>query len=324
MLSESQILKAFTASLLVFVASLPFHVQEAKACEGILIATASHGTICRKPGAGKPFRDCPTCPEMVLVPAGEFIMGSPENEKDRLLTEGPQRLVRIAKPFAVGRFEITRGQFNEFVIKTGRKIDRDCNTHLALTGYSYRDPQFTQKADHPVVCVNWIDAKAYAAWLSRKTRIKYRLPSEAEWEYVARAGTSGRYQFGNADDEICKYGNTFDKSAVSKDTNRVVPNCSDGFSYTSPVGSFRPNDYGLYDVHGNAAEWVQDCNDILGSYHGAPTDGSAIHKGECRYRGIRGGSWLADQPNTRIAQRGRETPENRINSYGIRLARDID
>ena len=154
------------------------------------------------PAPGTTFRDCSECPEMVVVPAGEFIMGSPKDEEDRLSDEGPQHAVTIARPFAVGKFHVTVDQFAAFVADTGYDAGSECWTVEIGSGEfrrgrSWRNPGFVQAGSHPAVCISWEDAKAFVAWLSRKTGKGYRLLSEAEWEYVARAGTTTRYFFGN-------------------------------------------------------------------------------------------------------------------------------
>jgi formylglycine-generating enzyme required for sulfatase activity len=160
------------------------------------------------------FKDCEDCPEMVALPAGEFMMGSPESEFQRLETGGPPRRVAIARRFAIGRFEITMDQFSAFVAQTGMAVGDQCRKIVEFSGSSagwgapeasFRQPGFEVTGKHPVVCVSWHDAQAYVAWLSRRTGKAYRLPSEAEWEYAARAGTRTRYSFGNDPAEMCAY-----------------------------------------------------------------------------------------------------------------------
>ncbi len=215
--------------------------------------------------AGEVFRDCETCPEMVVIPAGSFMMGSPAGEKDRDDDEGPQHQVTLAEPFAVGKYEVTRGEYASFARATGRRHGNSCWTYEGgeykeRADRSWRNPGFTQGENHPVVCVHWDDAGAYVNWISRETGKNYRLLSESEWEYAARGGTQTRYSWGDA-------------------IGRNRANCAgcgsrwDG-EKTAPVGSFSANEFGLYDMHGNVREWTQDCwND---SYTGAPKDGRTL------------------------------------------------
>jgi formylglycine-generating enzyme len=277
----------------------------------------------------KKFRDCSDCPEMVVIPPGSFTMGVPQTESDRygfsMGESAPLHLVRIAQPFALGEFLVTRKQYAAFVAETGHQ-GSGCST-LPLDGtawkfdpaLSWRDPGFTQADDHPVVCVSWDDAIAYTSWLSKKTGRSYRLPSEAEWEYAARAGsTAGRY-FGNA--SICEFANVRDQSKKLQYSSGQFVECSGVFSNTSPVGSFPPNGFGLYDVLGNAWEWVEDCGDS--SYVGAPIDGAAREKTFCETRVKRGGSWNSSQRNVyHVGSRTWSPAYWREEIYGFRVARD--
>jgi formylglycine-generating enzyme required for sulfatase activity len=178
-----------------------------------------------------PDEDSAACPWMVVVPAGNFLMGSPDSEKGRFRDEGPQHTVRIAKPFAVMEAEVTRGQFALFVKEAG----------YTQKGGSCKWDQlsFAQTDEHPVVCVDWDGAKALATWLSQRTGKPYRLLSEAEWEYAARAGSTTRYYFGDDENDLCRYAN--------------VANCKG--RVTAPVKNFKPNAFKLYDMTGNAWEW---------------------------------------------------------------------
>ena len=237
-----------------------------------------HGVTMDQPllGVGETFRDCEACPEMVVVPAGEFMMGSPGSEEGRYDAEGPVHRVEIPNRFAVGKYEVTRGQFAEFVGRTGRRTDKGCfiwtgSEWKESPSHSWRDPGFRQGDDHPVACVSWNDAQEYVRWLSRETGEEYRLLSESEWEYAARAGTTTAYHFGS-------------------DISSSQANYGRNQGGTVPVGSYPPNGFGLHDVHGNVWEWVGDCwND---DYHGAPSDGSAWTAGNCGRRVLRGGAWV--------------------------------
>ena len=231
---------------------------------------------------------------MVVIPAGSFTMGSPANEPERDPDEGPQRRVTIG-PFAIGKTEVTFAEWDACVTAGG------CN------GYKPPD-QGWGRGSRPVVNVSWKDAKAYVSWLSQHTGKPYRLPSEAEWEYAARAGTTTRYAFGDA---ITPKDANYSESKLGK---------------TTEVGAYPPNAWGLYDMHGNVWEWVEDI--YHDSYKGAPTDGTAWTDGEgensSRDRVIRGGSWGNDPRVLRSAIRDRYEPDDRNNVLGFRVARTLD
>ena len=276
---------------------------------------------------GDTFKDCDVCPEMVVIPAGSLMMGSPQHEKDRDEDEGPVHRVQVPS-FALGKYEVTRGQFAAFARDTGYSAGGDCYVDKGggdfgkLSSKNWRDPNFSQTDRDPVVCVNWHDAKAYVEWLGRATGMSYRLPSESEWEFAGRAGTTEARYWGNDPDAACKSANVHDRT--SKSMNRYDwPHhiCTDGHAHTAPVGSFRSNGFGLYDVLGNVWEWVEDCwND---SYSGAPSDGSAWSRGECEMRVLRGGSWSIGPGLVRSAYRGWSGSDDRDLSYGFRVARTL-
>jgi formylglycine-generating enzyme required for sulfatase activity len=286
------------------------------------LAQSPTGTV--KPGDS--FKDCDVCPEMVIVPAGSFRMGSRKSEKGRDDNEGPEHAVKIARPFALGKFEVTVDQFAAFVKDGGRDMGSSCDVWqdgkwAMRPGRSWQDPGFPQSGTHPVTCVSWDDAQAYAAWLARKTGKVYRLPSEAEWEYAARAGTTTRYSFGDDEKDLCRYGNGGDQKAASEvpgaNTWKVLP-CSDGHAYTAPAGSFPANAFGLFDVHGNVWEWTEDC--WHDSYARAPADGSAWNARGCKTRVLRGGSWGYPPVYLRSAARGMIGADYRYVNVGIRVA----
>jgi len=270
------------------------------------------------------FRDCATCPQMVVVPEGSFTMGSPKDEKGRDDDEGPQHEVTIAKPFAVGKFEVTVAQFEAFMKSSGYKVGSKCY-HWTGKEYkekpgSYRSPGFKQSGNHPAACINWKDATAYAAWLSKTTGKSYRLLSEAEWEYAARAGKQTRFSFGDKEKELCGYGNHADKSTSFSWKNKT---CSDGVGeQTAKVGSFKANTFGLYDMHGNLWEWTRDC--LNKTYNGAPEDGSAWTAGDCDRRVLRGGAWYDNPWNLRSANRNWNTTANRVIVKGFRISRTLN
>ena len=277
------------------------------------------------PKPGKIFRDCPGCPVMVVIPSGSLAMGSPGSEEGRNKDEGPVRRLNVAA-FALGKTEITRGQFAAFVKQTRYDTGDKCWT---IEGGKYeergernwRNPGYPQNNKHPVACINWDDAQEYAKWLSRKTGKKYRLPTEAEWEYAARGNTGTARYWGDNSDDACGYANTADKTTQAQIQGASfwsVHKCADDFSYTAPAGSFKANAFGLNDMLGNVWEWTADS--YHDSYDSAPTDGSAWSGGEAKYV-LRGGSWNNDPDNVRSAIRNGNKPAIRFNSFGFRLAR---
>jgi formylglycine-generating enzyme required for sulfatase activity len=216
------------------------------------------------------------------------------------MAEGPRHEVLIARAFAAGKYEVTVGQFRQFVKETRRDMSGSC----------WEDKRYSPSDQHPVVCVSWNDAKAYANWLADKTGGPYRLLSEAEWEYVARAGTTTRYWWGEH----------------VKQTGKVWANCDGCGSQwdrkqTAPTGSFEPNAFGLYDTAGNVWEWVEDCWNA--NYTAAPTDGSAWTSRNCQLRVVRGGSWGDALQDVRPANRAKDGAGNRGYSVGVRLARTL-
>ncbi|HLP97213.1 MAG TPA: formylglycine-generating enzyme family protein [Sideroxyarcus sp.] len=277
-------------------------------------------------GAGKAFRDCPACPEMVVVPAGRFNMGSPPAEAEGRDDAGPVHRVKVAR-FALGKTEITKRQFATFVKQSGYRTGNRCETlenrKFDSRTADWRNPGYAQNDRHPVTCVNWDDAKAYAQWLSRKTGKPYRLPSEAEWEYAARANSRTENYWGNDPDKGCKYANGADQTlqaAIQCPQSWSLHGCRDGFAFTAPVASFRPNSFGLYDMLGNVWEWTEDS--YHDSYEGAPTDGSAWQDGSTK-RVIRGGSWYDAPRFVRAAGRDKSAPESRYANFGFRVARKL-
>jgi formylglycine-generating enzyme required for sulfatase activity len=269
-----------------------------------------------KPGSGESFRDrlvdgepCPTCPEMVVVPAGDLMMGSPETERGRSNEEGPQHPVTIANALAIGKFPITRGEFAAFVKETGHRTEEGCGV---LSGSewkdqpdrSWRSPSFDQDDRHPVVCVNWHDANRFADWLSKKVGKAYRLLTEAEREYAARAGTATRYSFGDDGAWLSEYA-WYGANAGGA---------------THPVGEKKPNAFGLFDMHGNVWAWCEDT--WHSDYRGAPNDGSAW-TGDTPHRVLRGGSWYRPPNGLRSAFRIKLLPDGRYSDIGFRVARGL-
>jgi len=267
---------------------------------------------------GSTFRECKDCPEMVVVPAGRFTMGSSSGEKERGSDEGPQHVVTIGTAFAVGKFPVTRDQFAVFARETGYAAHSDCD---------WRNPGFAQDGSHPVICVSWDDANAYETWLAKKTGKPYRLPSEAEFEYAARGRTSPgaypRFWFGDDEKELCKYGNGGDQKAENERVSIIgIPSpCNDGYANTSPVGHYQPNAFGLSDMAGNAEQWMADCRHD--NYNNAPADGSAWTIGCSTGHMLRGGSWNRSWVALRAAARNANFADNGGDDYGIRLARTL-
>ena len=277
---------------------------------------------------GSAFRDCDSCPEMVVIPAGSFTMGSPTSEQGRFDNEGPQHSVNIPSALAVGKHEVTRGEYAQFARETSRASSGcyslfDGRVQINPSA-SWQAPGFAQNDSHPVVCVDWNDAKAYAAWLSRKSGRNYRLLSEAEWEYAARAGASTAYYWGDNASNACQYANGVDQTAMTASigTTNTNQNCADNHVYTAPVGSFQANAFGLHDMTGNAWEWTEDCWNA--NYNGAPAQGSAWTSGECGKRVLRGGSWFNLARDSRSALRsGYSVAIRSYNFYGFRVARTL-
>ena len=270
-------------------------------------------------------RDCTNCPELVTVQGGEFVMGSGKEEKLREPDEEPAHRVSVSGPLTVGKYEVTRGQYAEFVRDTKREHRGGCNSTLGGRFNKnpkalWSSPGFTQKDDEPVVCVNWNDARAYTAWLSKKTGKPYRLLSEAEWEYLARAGTTGRRYWPDTDEAAaCKFASVADISFKRVSPGMPIFPCSDELPYTAPAGRFPANAFGLYDLLGNVSEWVEDCWN--GDYTDAPATGTARTSGSCGERGFRGGAWNSKPANVRAAYRDRESIEERHDNLGFRVVR---
>jgi formylglycine-generating enzyme required for sulfatase activity len=294
------------------------------------VCLAADGLPTTPPAPGTRFRDCPDCPEMIVIPTGSFTMGSPSFEKgrnDNGDNEGPQHLVEIQRPFAIGIYDITRGEYMAFIRETGRARTEECVSFEDdlenRNPRSSSNPGFRQTDRDPVLCVSWADALLYIQWLNTRVhRLNphagairpYRLLTEAEWEYAARARTAAPYYWGgDASHEKANYGRD--------DCCGPFTQGRDRWKYTSPVGSFPPNAFGLYDMAGNAWQWTQDC--YHESYSGAPSDGSAWESGECKFRVLRGGAWDGHPPSFRSARRGWHVPGTGTVHSGFRVAKTI-
>jgi formylglycine-generating enzyme required for sulfatase activity len=276
--------------------------------------------------ARRTFTDCDLCPEMVEIPEGYFQMGSPPHHH-RATNETPQHTVRFAVPFAIGKFEVTIDQFAAFVDATGYRPASQCAVYAmdldqwVAKPASFREPSYPVTGNHPAACVNWNDAKAYAAWLGEKTGKPYRLASEAEWEYAARAGTTTLFSFGEADHPSpCDYAKLADASTRF---SWRLETCSSNHGHgTAPVGTHRPNSWGVHDMHGNVWEWVEDC--WHDTYVNAPADGSAwLASGNCNRRPTRGGSWHNPVIALRVAHRTHFHVTSATAHRGFRVARTL-
>lgn len=284
------------------------------------------------------FRDCSDCPEMKQLPAGSFTMGAAATQLDqipwqrqidgaRILWESPQKNVNFAAPFAIGRFEVTRGQFRAFIRASGRAIAPDCvvwagDWDRSANGKTWADAGIPQRDDHPAVCVSKEDAEAYAAWLTQITGRKYMLPTEAQWEYALRAGTEAVLPWGDNLEDACAYANLADATLSAKHPARPAHSCSDGWLYTAPVGMKKPNAWGLYDMAGNVWEWVADC--WTPNHDKLPADGAAVMTGFCGESPLRGGAYGTGPMFTRISSRGGPDARTTRQSWiGFRVAAEV-
>lgn len=269
-------------------------------------------------------RDCPDCPDLVMVPAGNFTMGSPDSDANRREREGPPQRITFAKPFAIGRYPVTRGEFQAFIADAGH-VATGCSVYRR-NGWTldpradWAAPGIDQDSRHPVVCVSWGDATAYTEWLSRKSGHSYRLPSEAEWEYAARGDGTGSRPWGDA--SPCANANAADESAKAVLPLLAAAACSDGFVHTAPVGSFPPNAFGLYDMLGNVAQWTQDC--WHPNHTGAAKDGAARGDTRCSRRVVRGAGWIDGPDDLRVAVRYNGEAQRREVTVGFRVARSVE
>jgi formylglycine-generating enzyme required for sulfatase activity len=328
--------------LLLIAEAAPAHRGDVEArliALGYLRLVKRDSVIWLRPGRDESFSECDDCPEMIALPAATFLMGSPASEPGRQEDEddtpgpgGNPVSVTIARPFAIGKYEVTRGQFAAFVKATGYRVDPGCyareGRRQLRPELSWIAPGFEQDDRHPATCVNWRDATAYLRWLSATTGAGYRLLTEAEWEYAARGGSTARFGFGDKDVDICKYGNGADLTSREADPDWLAALCRDGFRFTAPVGSFMPNEFGLYDMHGNVWEWVEDCqSDSLRHLSRPEASGTAGANRGCASdtpRILRGGSWSDPPQRLRSAARIAGPPGVRDYIVGFRVARTLE
>lgn len=280
----------------------------------------AHGWLTPGEGRSEWFQDDAVAPRMVVVPSGQFTMGSAENEPRWPGYDGreqPAHRVEIGKAFAVGAAPVTRRELAVFLQRSGHIIDDGAWVWKGRRWWafyldknwrfdperSWRNPGFAQDDNHPAVCVSWLDAQAYCAWLGKLTGHAYRLLSEAEWEFCCRAGTTTAYSTGHA---ISSEQSNLNQTGIG----------------TTPVMQYQPNPWGLFDMHGNVWEWVED--DWHESYAGAPPrDGSPWRGGDAELRGLRGGAWDFGRVHFRSADRGRGPRDLRNNMVGFRVAREV-
>jgi formylglycine-generating enzyme required for sulfatase activity len=283
------------------------------------------------------FKDCADCPEMVVIPPGSFTMGAPESESQnrKFGWGGPEIKVTIAKPFALAKTETTRAQFAAFMRETGYVQPGRCRSIWEKrledpNKVSWQDPIWPdgskQAEDHPVVCVGWEDAVRYAEWLTKKSgKRTYMLPTEAQFEYAARAGTTTPRPWPGAAEESCKYANVGDKNYL-----RIIPeygaiNCDDGYAFTSPVTAFPANSFGLHDMLGNVWEWAADCR--AEDLNATPRDGTALEiaPADCKRRVLRSSGYSSAEWYTRVTTRGGDpVPGTRLVVLGFRVAASVD
>lgn len=264
-----------------------------------------------------------------LLPSGEFTMGSPGAEKNREVDEGPQHLVRITTPFYMGVSKVTVGQFRSFVADSGYKTDGekdglggwgfDGKTFSQKPEYNWRDPGFRQTDEHPVVNVSWNDAVAFCEWLSRKEDNTYRLPTEAQWEYACRSGTTTTYHHGDDDKQLVQVGNVADKTAKETFPAWEAIDAPDGHVFTAPVERFRPNAFGLHDMIGNAHEWCADW--YTEGYYKVSPENDPEGPAEGSIRVNRGSSWFSDARFCRSADRDASSPQARVFVMSFRVTR---
>lgn len=276
------------------------------------------------------FRDCDECSEMIVIPSSDYQMGATKDEFQGVAKkfqfmydmETPRHVVQV-KSFALARFDVTRKQFAVFAIETGFsgkgcRIFKHTNWQFDPDA-NWQNPGFAQVENDPVVCVSWNDAQQYISWLNSKFAgvHHYRLPTEEEWEYAARAGTTVPMYWGNNRQEQCKYENARDNSASVLDPDVPTASCDDKYIWTAPVGSFKPNPWGLYDMLGNTEQWVADCS--ASDYRAQSTQSANA----CRGHILRGASWASIPIAVRAAKRSGNPANSRNSTHGFRLAASL-
>jgi formylglycine-generating enzyme required for sulfatase activity len=246
-------------------------------------------------------------PEMVVVPAGDFIMGNADGSRQ----EAPTRTVQLTQPFAVSKYEVSVAEFLRYAKDTGVTVPKKLTAALAANDIT---------EDSPMVHVSHQQATKYVRWISAQTGEHYRLPTEAEWEYFARAGSQSAYFFGDNPQQLCEYANVADQTVKRRYRAWTVIDCNDGQDTPRKRGHYRPNTFGLHDTHGNVSEWVADCG--LPDYSSASRDGTQVGQGQgCSSHGHRGGSWDSGQEET--TNSFRKAAHGGNGDRGIRLVREL-
>jgi len=278
---------------------------------GLTLCMTVTATLANEPfKPGDVFHDCDQCPEMVVIPPGEYGFGSPPDEFGSPYNEGYVLDVRFTAPFAIAKYEVSFDEWDQCV----------------QAGYCRQaDDDGMGRGRHPVVNVSWQDASNFARWLTVRTGRPYRLPSEQEWEYSAQAGAPRARFFGISREQTCIYGNVYDITAHQvHDFGWSWLPCEDGYADTAPVGSFKANAFGVHDMLGNVWEWVQDCLNPNWRFSRAPMDGSAFVDGDCSQHAYRGGSWLSNQPYYLRTGDRYKFSGARNNDLGFRVARSLE
>ena len=291
--------------------------------------------------------DCDQCPQLIKIMPGKFLKGSPEDVSGSRADERPLHRVNIDYSFLAGRYEVKRIEYQQFLDETGYDMSGGCygateNGIILGENLNWYDPGYEVSDDHPVVCVSWNDSKAYVKWLTLKTGFKYRLFSESEWEYIAKAGTNTIRFWGDIE-EGCDYANGADlditpeafleemkgrQSKIVLPDNWKVADCHDGFMTSAPVGSFKSNAFGIFDILGNVAEWVEDCWDD--SYETSPRDGSPRLSGDCNRPILRGASYydmpiyLRSSNHYGFESNQSENKDTRYINFGFRIMRELN
>ncbi len=320
---QLQIAAAATVALVGAVAAIVF----LRATETLTSPPPAPVAVAPEPAAppelavGTIFRDCPTCPLMIVLPPGDFVQGTPAGTPGTEPFEAPEHDVFIDNSFAASQHEVTVGEFSEFVAASGREV-ASCWTYDGAwrldSAASWKNAVEGQTGLHPASCVSWDDANAYTQWLSQRTGQPYRLPSATEWEFAARGGASAARPWTSAAD-ACAQANVADQTALQRFPGWTAHACMDTYVQSAPVGSFAANAFGLHDTLGNVFEWVADC--WHDDYSGTPDDGSARVDGDCSQRETRGGSWFTAPDFVRVSYRNRFATDYRSTSVGFRVVR---
>jgi len=303
---------------------------------GLLVLCACTDPITNPTNSGPQYlKDCDVCPELVRIEPGEFQMGLAEGEivqpgfpEGQVLQELPAHRVQINYPFAIGRYEVSIGEFAAFATATdfegkGCFVLVDMGWVLSLAA-NFRAPGFDVTADNPAACLSYNDSAAYLQWLSTRTGQTYRFPTEAEWEYVVRSGLGDEPVPSYLGAQACEHLNGSDATfsqGITGDWKPGLFECEDGFAATAPVGSYQPNKLGMYDVFGNVSEWTEDC--FVSNHEGAPTDGSARRLEPCALGILKGGTSTGGPGYLRPSRRGGFPIHLRGDGHGLRVVREL-